>query len=125
MLSSLNDYAPYRGLFSFMSFILFMSQLIACYQRYLNLPDDAPENLPAEVYFFSNPNGKVRMHKRGQHYRIDKWLASFNDAADVINAIVNTGYYKLRTPGYKPDPFQNALFKKAIISQPKMLAVAP
>ena len=102
-----------------------MSQLIACYQRYLNLPDDAPENLPAEVYFFSNPNGKVRMHKRGQHYRIDKWLASFNDAADVINAIVNTGYYKLRTPGYKPDPFQNALFKKAIISQPKMLAVAP
>ena len=126
--------APYRGLFSFMSFILFMSQLIACYQRYRHLPDGAPALLPAEIYFFWTPDQKVRMHKRGKSFRIDRWMPSFDDAADIINKIVASGYYKLRTPGYKPDPFDNALFKQAVIPhysnrdfirQPKKLALAP
>ena len=58
--------------------------------------DGGPGLWPVEVHFYSHPNGKVRMHKRGRYLRTDTWFDNFDQAAVTIDRLVNTDKYILR-----------------------------
>lgn len=97
-----------------------MSQLIARYNR---LRVSKHTDWPAEVAFWWTPDGKVRMNKRGRSINIDRWFPSFDDAAPVIQQLIETNAYKLHS-GEVMDPFDNLLFKSPEGYAPRV-AVAP
>ena len=84
-----------------------MSQLIARYNRLHSA--DKP-SWPSEIAFWWTPDGKVRMNKRGRAMNIDRWFADFDEAAPVIQKLIDTSVYRLHT-GLPPDPYDNLLFK--------------
>lgn len=99
-----------------------MSQLIVRYNR-LRAANKA-DTWPTEVSFWWTPDGKVRMHKRGRFERSDKWFADFDEAAPVIQKLIDTDAYRhYQSVDLIQDPFNNALFKA--VEPDKVLTVAP
>ena len=86
-----------------------MSQLIVRYNRLVAAKK--PDTWPSEVSFWWTPDGKVRMHKRGRYERSDKWFADFDEAAPVIQKLLDTGAYRhYRGVELVQDPYNNKLF---------------
>ena len=85
-----------------------MSQLVARYGllRAARKSDD----WPSEVSFWWTPDERIRMHKRGRYHRTDTWFRNLDEAAPVIQKLIDTEAY-LEHMSRKTDPYDNALFK--------------